>query len=246
MFSPPTNRRSEKARALEVAAHAMSKTVASSEPAAPPAPPPPAAYGAASMVDLESVVNWSQCELLNGTPSSRIDSFLKQGLRDQELILAESDADEQVRRPPRAASRHPPPPRARLGRTHPSPRAQLLVRIAFNGKVKLHSFQIDAPADGRAPRLVKFFANRIGLDFGDAEDTDAEQAEELEPEQLGAKLPLKFVKFQNVDTLTVFVGSNQSGGDVTALSGLRLWGTSNAGMSMGDFKRVAGEKGEGE
>jgi len=54
------------------------------------------------------------------------------------------------------------------------------------------------------------------------------------------------VKFQNVDKLTIFVGSNQDDEDSTALSGLKLWGAPIGQTNMAEFKRVAGEKGEGE
>lgn len=72
----------------------MKKAPVGSEAAAPP--PPPAAYGAASMVDLEEWVHWDACDCLNRTPKSSIANILKQGLRDQQELLLESDADEQL------------------------------------------------------------------------------------------------------------------------------------------------------
>ena len=49
-----------------------------------------------------------------------------------------------------------------------------------------------------------------------------------------------------MQTLSLFVVSNQGEGEVSALSGVRLWGTAVATTNMTEFKRVAGEKGEGE
>ena len=69
---------------------------------------------------------------------------------------------------------------------------------------------------------------------------------ELEPAQLGERLELKFVKFQGVETLAIFIPSNQADEESTALSSIRLWGTGVATTNMSEFKRVAGEKGEGE
>lgn len=62
----------------------------------PPPAPPPAAYGAAAMVDLEDVIAWDACECLNRTPKSAVTNILKQGMREQEALLLESDADEQL------------------------------------------------------------------------------------------------------------------------------------------------------
>lgn len=169
------------------------------------------------MVDLVDIIDFKQCEVLNATGSSSVGNAAKQGLRDQEALLCESDADE-----------------------------QLLLTINFTSKTKIHSIEVNGPDDGRAPRTVKLFANRIGLDFADAESMEAEQTLELEPEALGQRLDLRFVKFQSVDRLTVFIGDNQGETESTALSALRFWGAPLASTNMGEFKRVAGEKGEGE
>lgn len=48
------------------------------------------------MVDLEDCILWDSCECLNRTPKSSVANILKQGLRDQEMLLLESDADEQL------------------------------------------------------------------------------------------------------------------------------------------------------
>ena len=63
-------------------------------PAPAPAQAPPPAYGKAAMVDLVDEIDWSACEVLNATGS--LQNVLKQGLRDQEGLLLESDADEQA------------------------------------------------------------------------------------------------------------------------------------------------------
>ena len=55
-----------------------------------------------------------------------IGTVLKQGLRDQAEMIVESDADE-----------------------------QLLIHIAFQTTVKIHSISLNAPSDGRAPKQVQ-------------------------------------------------------------------------------------------
>lgn len=130
--------------------------------------------------------------------------------------------------------------------THCNPSLQLLITVAFKSTTKVHSLQIDGPDDGRAPKGVKLFVNCKALGFDDAESRPAEQELELSSEQLGSRIELRFVKFQSVQTLSLFIHSNQDDGDVSALSGLRLWGAPVATTNMSEFKRVAGEKGEGE
>jgi hypothetical protein len=48
------------------------------------------------MEDLLESIHWSGCEVLNATKTDAVGSLLKQGLRDQELMIVESDADEQL------------------------------------------------------------------------------------------------------------------------------------------------------
>lgn len=199
----------------------MSKlTAAPNASSAAPAPASPPAYGAAAMTDMESLIDFSKSEMLNMTKADALPNALKQGLRDQETLLAESDADE-----------------------------QLLMHITFSTKVKLHSISLAGPSDGRAPKDVKLFANKLSLGFDDVADMKADTELELAEKQVagsGEKLELKFVKFQNVEKLTVFISSNQGDEESTALSCLKLWGASVATTNMSEFKRVVGEKGEGE
>lgn len=195
----------------------MSKLAPPTTAAAPPAAPPAPAYGAAAMVDLEDKVNWANCEALNKTSQSSLQNVLKQGLRDQETLLLESDADE-----------------------------QLLLRVAFKSRVKLHSICVSGPGDGRAPKALALFVNRPNLDFGDTESMQATQELELSSDQLGQRLDLKFVSFQAVDHLTVFVRTNQGDAESSALSNLQIWGAQVHTTNMGDFKRVAGEAGESD
>ena len=89
------------------------KTVASAAAPAAPVAPAPVSYGAWAMTDLSEHFYWSSCEVLNAKGSSGLWNALKPGLRDQETLLLESDADE-----------------------------QLLATVVFNGRVKVHSIQV--------------------------------------------------------------------------------------------------------
>merc|ERR1712059_248515 len=70
------------------------------------------------------------------------------------------------------------------------------------------------------------------------------QGIELSPTQLenGSIIPLKFVKFQNVQNIQFFIKDNQEGGDITRLDYLGLIGTPISTTNMDDFKRISGKK----
>ena len=67
----------------------------------------------------------------------------------------------------------------------------------------------------------------------------------LKPSQLdGSPIPLRFVKFQNVQNVQFFVKDNQEGGEVTQIDYLGIVGQAISKTNMAEFKRVAGKKGE--
>lgn len=60
----------------------------------------------------------------------------------------------------------------------------------------------------------------------------------------GNPVPLRFVKFQSVQNIQIYVRNNQSGGEVTQLDYLGFIGSPIMTTKMNDFKRVSGKKGE--
>lgn len=60
----------------------------------------------------------------------------------------------------------------------------------------------------------------------------------------GNPVNLRFVKFQNVQNIQLFVKDNQSGDEVTQIDHLAVIGSPISTTNMGDFKRIAGKKGE--
>jgi len=124
---------------------------------------------------------------------------------------------------------------------------QLILALAFNQGVKLHSLKIKAPVD-KGPKTVRIFMNQPNtLDFDKADSMVATQDVTLASNQLdGSVIPLKFVKFQNVKSVQFFIKDNQSGGDVTQVDYISIIGTPIDTTNMNDFKRVAGKKGESD
>ncbi|RZC38103.1 thioredoxin-like protein 1 [Asbolus verrucosus] len=122
---------------------------------------------------------------------------------------------------------------------------QLIISIAFNQAVKIHSLKIKAPAD-KGPKIIRIFINQPRtLDFDLADSYTSVQDLQLTPEDLeGNPVNLRYVKFQNVQNIQLFVKDNQSGDEVTQIDHLAIIGSPISTTNMGDFKRVAGKKGE--
>jgi hypothetical protein len=85
---------------------------------------------------------------------------------------------------------------------------------------------------------VLLFVNRVNLGFEDIEDVDPTTTFELTNEDLkenADKLLLQFVKYQRVNSITLFIEDN-NGGEVSALGGLKFFGKPVAGLNMTAFK----------
>ncbi|XP_015793420.1 thioredoxin-like protein 1 [Tetranychus urticae] len=123
---------------------------------------------------------------------------------------------------------------------------QLIINLAFTQNVKLHSLQIAAPAD-KGPKTIKLFINQPRtLDFDQAESMEAVQTIQCTPKDFveGALIPLRFVKFQNIRSLLIFVKDNQGGCETTRIDHLSVIGSPVTSTNLADLKRVAGKKGE--
>uniref|UniRef100_A0A3P9Q7M2 Thioredoxin-like 1 n=1 Tax=Poecilia reticulata TaxID=8081 RepID=A0A3P9Q7M2_POERE len=122
---------------------------------------------------------------------------------------------------------------------------QLLITIAFNQPVKLFSMKLQCSDLARAPKLLKVFINLPrSMDFDDAERSQATQTLELSEEDYkdDGLIPLRYVKFQNVQSVTLFVKSNQGDEETTKINYLTFIGTPVQATNMNDFKRVRSNK----
>jgi len=118
---------------------------------------------------------------------------------------------------------------------------ELILHIAFNQIVKIHSIAIEAPEDN-GPKTVKLFTNRPTIDFNDAKKSESVQTLEFEKKQIidGTPVELRFVKFQNVQSLSLFFEKNQSGSDQTSIKSVTFYGTPIATTNMKEFKKAEG------
>lgn len=120
---------------------------------------------------------------------------------------------------------------------------QLILHIAFNEFVKVHSMKLTEFNQGSDPESqptrVLLFVNRNNLGFEDVEDIDPTTELELTAEDLRESsdpIQLKFVHYQRVKSITLFIEDN-NGGDVSALGGLKFFGKPVATTNMKDFKK---------
>jgi len=122
---------------------------------------------------------------------------------------------------------------------------QLIISVTFNQAVKIHSLRIKAPLN-LGPKEMKLFINQPRtIDFDMAESHNSVQDLSLSASDLdGSPINLKYVKFQNVTNVQIFVRNNQSGGEVTQIDHLNFVGSPLTTTKMEDFKRVSGKKGE--
>lgn len=165
-------------------------------------------------VELSSFITKSGCECLNESDEHP----LAHCLDNNKQTYLESDCDE-----------------------------QLIITLSFSQPIKLHSIQFRAPKE-YGPKTLKLFLNQpSSLDFDKAESSEPVQQLELNPDDLveeAKPVQVKYVKFQNVNSLTIFVKDNQTGKDTTRISQILLIGSPVAATNMNEFKRLGGKQGE--
>ncbi|OTB05912.1 hypothetical protein M426DRAFT_319297 [Hypoxylon sp. CI-4A] len=137
---------------------------------------------------------------------------------------------------------------------------QLLLYTPFNSAIKLHTIQITSlpPTDDDddddddvplRPRTIKLFTNRPhNLGFDEAEDIPATQTIEIGEDDWNANgtasLGLRFVRFQNVTSLVVFVVDGDGDGEKVRIDRIRFIGESGEKREMGKLEKIGDEVGE--
>ncbi|KAI6368514.1 hypothetical protein MCOR25_004633 [Pyricularia grisea] len=138
---------------------------------------------------------------------------------------------------------------------------QLLLFMPFQAMLKLHTLQItsipptgdDVDEDEKPmrPKLIKLFTNRpTNLGFDQAESTAPTQMIEISESDWNAEgtanIPLRFVKFQNINSLIIFIeaGDGSSESEKVRLDRLRLIGETGEKREMGKLEKIGDEPGE--
>ncbi|EAR86512.2 PITH domain protein (macronuclear) [Tetrahymena thermophila SB210] len=113
---------------------------------------------------------------------------------------------------------------------------QLVIQIGFHTAVRLHHIVFRSPDEASAPDHIKLFINQQNLDFDNCENGVATQEIDLTDADFKGQTDLRFVKFQNLKHLTIFVQSNK-GSDVTKISQIRLFGQTIHETNMNNLKK---------
>ena len=133
---------------------------------------------------------------------------------------------------------------------------QLMLFLPFQMTLKLHSLHITSlPSsdsdDGEVamrPKSIRLYTNQSTiLGFDEAEDAQAVQSFELKTsdwdESTGtAKLELRFVKFQNISSLVIFVADSEGDGEKTRIDRIRFFGETGVKTEAGKIEKVGGDE----
>ncbi|KAK0656722.1 PITH domain-containing protein [Cercophora newfieldiana] len=128
---------------------------------------------------------------------------------------------------------------------------QLMLFMPFQSVLKLHTLQITSlpPQDDdddeapMRPRTIKLFSNKPhNLGFDEAEDMASTQTIELSEKDWSAEgtasIPLRYVKFQNVTSLVMFVVNGDGDSEKVRLDRLRLIGEAGEKREMGKLEKI--------
>jgi thiol-disulfide isomerase/thioredoxin len=132
--------------------------------------------------------------------------------------------------------------------------AQLMLFVPFQSNLKVHSIYITSFASRdededddeipARPRRIEIYTNRShNLGFDEAEDTPATQTIELTPESWDvttnkAVIETRFVKFQNVSSLVLFVVDADRDAEKTRIDRIRIIGETGEKRAMGKLQKV--------
>lgn len=99
------------------------------------------------------------------------------------------------------------------------------------------------------PKTIKLFVNKPhNLGFDEAEDLQATQDIELSESDWNkegtASIPLRYVRFQNINSLVLFVVNGDGDSEKVRIDRLRLIGESGAARDMGKLEKIGDLPGE--
>ena len=139
---------------------------------------------------------------------------------------------------------------------------QVMLFVPFQATLKVHSLHFTSAPPAKAddadeddetpmrPRTIRIFINRSNnLSFDEAEDEPFTQEIVIQPEDWDAstataKLELRFVKFQKVSSLVIFVVDGEGEGEKVRLDRLRVIGEMGEKRTMGKLEKVGDLEGE--
>ncbi|KAF2857756.1 DUF1000-domain-containing protein [Piedraia hortae CBS 480.64] len=123
--------------------------------------------------------------------------------------------------------------------------AQMMLYIPFANSVKLAGIRLVSAGEGaHRPKSLRLYTNRPNvLDFEEAEEMPTAQEVEVTWEGEKGTAELKFVSFQNLSSLVVFVvDAVEEGGEKTRIDELRLVGEVGMKRAMSKLEKVGDDE----
>ena len=120
---------------------------------------------------------------------------------------------------------------------------QLLLGIAFLQSVKLFAlrFTTSEAQSASAPKTIRVFSDALTIGFDEAStQTPAQEFQLTKNQALGKDLVLlRYVKFQKVNSIALFIQDNQEGEEITRLDKLEIFGSlENATDAMTNLRNT--------
>ncbi|KAG0380144.1 Thioredoxin-like protein 1 [Mortierella sp. AD032] len=117
---------------------------------------------------------------------------------------------------------------------------QLIISVPFNQAIKLHSLRIIPKDIAHAPKTVKLYVNKLHLGFDEADSVEETQTITLSEKDYEGNglISLRFVKFQNVTSVILFVEDNLNDEETTQIKQLVFIGSPLDGTDMSALKKV--------
>ena len=106
---------------------------------------------------------------------------------------------------------------------------QLLLGIAFLQSVKLYALRFTTSGESiaSAPKTIRVFPDALTIGFDEASSQTPAQEFQLTKNQASGKelVLLRYVKFQKVNSVSLFVQDNQDGEETTRLDKIEIFGS---------------------
>jgi PITH domain len=128
---------------------------------------------------------------------------------------------------------------------------QLMLYVPFQSTLKIHSLQLtsipsrsDDDEAPMRPKTIQIYTNRSHiLGFEEADDITPTQSITLEARDWDtttgtAKIELRFVKFQNVSSLVIFVVNGEGEGEKVRIDRVRIIGESGEKRDPGKLEKI--------
>lgn len=173
------------------------------------------------LADLAEQFETPQCHCMNEKTEHNLRHCIDVDARESAATYLESDADE-----------------------------ELVIHLKFMSAVKVSAIRIEGINADSAPSSVRLFVNHTNLDFDSAKDEKPTQEIALRPSDVapGAAhhVETRFVLFQNVSTLSIFVAGNHGDEECTAIKSLMVLGEpiQQAGLKRSADQQAASSSGD--